>query len=65
MSLCLSVLMPVYNEAATVATVLEKVLTIPAPVREVIVVDDGSTDRTRVRSSGDSGRCRTNPGGTR
>jgi glycosyltransferase involved in cell wall biosynthesis len=42
---CLSVVMPVYNEAATVAKVLTAVLG-QHPVQEVIVVDDGSTDGT-------------------
>lgn len=40
---CLSVVMPVYNEEATVIPVLERVLT-QRPVLEVIVVDDGSSD---------------------
>jgi glycosyltransferase involved in cell wall biosynthesis len=42
----LAVLMPVYNEAATVADVLRRVLAQPI-VAEVVVVDDGSTDATR------------------
>jgi glycosyltransferase involved in cell wall biosynthesis len=42
---CLSVVMPCYNEAATVKAVLTKVLDSPF-VAEVIVVDDGSTDST-------------------
>lgn len=42
----LAVLMPVYNEAGTVAEVLRRVLAQPA-VAEVVVVDDGSTDATR------------------
>ena len=42
----LAVLMPVYNEAGTVAEVLRRVLEQPA-VAEVVVVDDGSTDATR------------------
>lgn len=40
---CLSVVMPVYNEAATVRQVLEVVLA-QRPVQELIVVDDCSTD---------------------
>lgn|SRR5688572_18833904 len=40
---CLSVVMPVYNEAATVRRVLELVLA-QRPVQELIVVDDCSTD---------------------
>lgn len=42
----LSVLIPVYNEVATVAEVLERVLAVPLDM-EVVVVDDGSTDGTR------------------
>ena len=40
---CLSVVMPCYNEADTLAVAVERVLASPFP-REVIVVDDGSTD---------------------
>ncbi len=43
---CLSVVMPVYNEAATVGPALAAVLA-QRPVREVIVVDDGSGDGSR------------------
>src|SRR5512138_2035412 len=43
----LSVLMPVYNEAATVLTSLKRTLDVPFPCEfEVVVVDDGSTDGT-------------------
>ncbi|HOB53471.1 MAG TPA: glycosyltransferase family 2 protein [Acidobacteriota bacterium] len=47
----LSVLIPVYNEAATIATVLEQVTRVDLgdTVREVLVVDDGSTDGTAER----------------
>jgi glycosyltransferase involved in cell wall biosynthesis len=43
-----SIIVPVFNEAGTVAAVIERLLTIefPAP-REIIVVNDGSTDGTR------------------
>ena len=41
----LSVLVPVYNEVATVRTLLERVRAVPLP-KEVIVVDDCSTDGT-------------------
>jgi len=43
----LSVLIPVYNEAATVTAALERVLGVHYPCDvEVVVVDDGSTDGT-------------------
>ena len=42
---CLSVVMAVYNEAASVATVACQVLA-QRPVRELIIVDDGSGDGT-------------------
>ena len=45
----LSILMPVYNERATVATAIEQTLAASLPVDEVelVIVDDGSTDGTR------------------
>ena len=43
---CLSVVVPCYDEAATVEELLRRVLASPW-VAEVIVVDDGSTDGTR------------------
>ena len=43
----LSVLMPVYNEAATIAMAVKRVLDVPYPWDlELVVVDDGSTDGT-------------------
>ncbi|MGZ4689167.1 MAG: glycosyltransferase [Acidimicrobiia bacterium] len=42
---CLSVVMPSFNEAATLEAVIGKVLASPF-VQELIVVDDGSTDDT-------------------
>lgn len=42
----LSVVMPVYNEAGTVREILDRVVAVPVE-KEVIVVDDGSTDGTR------------------
>ncbi len=41
-----SVLMPVYNEEATVGTVIRRVLALGSLIKEIIVVDDGSSDRT-------------------
>jgi len=42
----LSVVMPCYNEAATVETIAERVLASPHTA-ELLIVDDGSTDGTR------------------
>lgn len=41
----LSVIVPVYNEAATVTAILAKLIKVPA-VDEIVVVNDGSTDAT-------------------
>jgi glycosyltransferase involved in cell wall biosynthesis len=45
----LSVVMPAYNERATIREIVSRVLAVPlAPVeKELIIVDDGSTDGTR------------------
>lgn len=45
---CLSVVIPCYNEASTVLTLIDRVLDSPWAA-EVIVVDDGSTDDTAAR----------------
>lgn len=42
---CLTAVMPVYNESATVAEVAAQVLR-QRPVRELVIVDDGSNDGT-------------------
>lgn len=48
MSQLLSIIVPVYNEAGTVHQVIDRLLEIPLPLeREIIVVNDGSTDGTR------------------
>jgi glycosyltransferase involved in cell wall biosynthesis len=44
----LSVVMPVYNELATIDEIIPRVLAVPIPI-ELIVVDDCSTDGTRQR----------------
>jgi glycosyltransferase involved in cell wall biosynthesis len=45
----LSILMPVFNERATIEAAIEDALTaeLPIPSRQLVVVDDGSTDGTR------------------
>lgn len=44
----ISVIVPVFNESATVAAVIDRLLTIELPAsREIIVVNDGSSDGTR------------------
>jgi glycosyltransferase involved in cell wall biosynthesis len=42
----LSVVMPVFNEAATIEEIIRRVLGVPLRI-QLIVVDDGSTDGTR------------------
>jgi glycosyltransferase involved in cell wall biosynthesis len=42
---CLAVVIPVFNEAATIASVVKIVAAQPL-VREIIIVDDGSVDGT-------------------
>ncbi|HEV3226890.1 MAG TPA: glycosyltransferase family 2 protein [Acidimicrobiales bacterium] len=43
---CLAVVMPCFNERATIETIVERVLASPY-TSELLVVDDGSTDGTR------------------
>jgi len=44
----LSILVPVFNESRTVASVIDRLMTVELPVpREIIVVNDGSSDGTR------------------
>jgi dolichol-phosphate hexosyltransferase len=44
----LSILMPVYNEVATLQSAVKRVLDVDYPVEmELVIVDDGSTDGTR------------------
>ena len=48
MSELLSIVVPVFNEETTVRAVIERLLAIDLPVaREILVVNDGSTDGTR------------------
>ena len=43
----LSVIIPCFNEAATILDLIERVRQAPVPSKQLIVVDDGSTDGTR------------------
>jgi glycosyltransferase involved in cell wall biosynthesis len=43
----LSVVIPCYNEVATIASLIERVRRAPVPSKQIIVVDDGSSDGTR------------------
>ena len=48
MAKTLSVLIPVYNEKSTILELLRRVETVALPVaKEIVIVDDGSTDGTR------------------
>lgn len=42
---CLGVVMPCFNEAATIEVVIDRILDSPL-VRELVIVDDGCTDDT-------------------
>ena len=42
---CLAVVMPAYNEAPTIGSIVKMVLA-QRPVQELIVIDDCSTDNT-------------------
>lgn len=42
----ISIVIPVFNEANTILTLLDRVMAVELPNREIIVVDDGSWDGT-------------------
>src|ERR1035441_5485263 len=42
---CLSVVVPVFNEENTLATIVDKLLALPQ-LLEIVIVDDCSTDKT-------------------
>jgi glycosyltransferase involved in cell wall biosynthesis len=44
----ISIIVPVFNEAGTIAAVIDRLLTVDLPIdREIIVINDGSSDGTR------------------
>ena len=53
----LSIIVPVYNESATIGAVLERLLSIDLPIaREIIAVNDGSRDGTAAALDAAAGR---------
>ena len=54
------VILPTYNEADNIASLLDALLSLPRPVR-VLVVDDASPDRTADRSRRPASQTRTEP----
>lgn len=53
-----SVIIPVFNEAPTLRTLVERVLQAPVNLKEILLVDDGSTDGSRELVQDLSGRER-------
>lgn len=51
-----TIVVPVYNEEAVILSSLRSLLALRYPSIEIIVVDDGSTDRTRARAESLEGR---------
>jgi len=43
----ISIIIPAYNEEATIAQLLDLVVSRVHDIKEVIVIDDGSVDNTR------------------
>ncbi len=44
--LCLSIVVPIFNEESTLREIVERIQAVPIP-KQIILVDDGSTDGTR------------------
>ena len=61
MTLSISIIIPVYNEADTIATTLEQL--IPYPGEEILVVDGGSKDQTREIVAAFPARLLSSPAG--
>src|SRR6185312_3348454 len=51
-----AIIVPVYNEEAVIEGAIQSLLMLDYPAFDVIVVDDGSTDRTLARASALAGR---------
>jgi cellulose synthase/poly-beta-1,6-N-acetylglucosamine synthase-like glycosyltransferase len=56
-----TIIVPVYNEATVILSALRSLLALRYPSLEIIVVDDGSTDRTLERATSLAGRYATPP----
>lgn len=57
----LSIIIPAYNESQAIATTIKKILALPLPKFELIVVDDGSSDGTAQVASAAGARVISHP----
>lgn len=51
-SIKLTIIIPCYNESQTIESLVNKVVDIPYENKDLIIVDDGSTDRAREKLNG-------------